>query len=682
MRLSTFAITPLACAAICWSGTALAVSFDSGGNFSFDPAAAFTESFESWTAPEAGPGAQAVEAANALDGTKVLRLSLGEEAFALPLGVAPERKSYHLTFFMSGDCVAGAAVDYDDGRPGTMSQAYPTGRVTSDGWVEMRTPPFEVDGTAAGVDARLFVRAYDAEYSTYIDIDAVELLEDGVFADPVACNGIKAASCTGDQMCLAGQCRDARGWFPPLPAEQTRDKLVAYWKQKIHDTFGPYLPRRNSMPKALDHIEQMRWAQTNVQFWSTFSEVVRLLSDAHTYTRHPFTSQFRVERPLNACFVQGVADMTASTWPSDPKWPDVLVSHVGPEFAWGLHAGDRLVAIDGVHPVAWIKGLFPTSPWTWEADDPDQLANQFMFMRTAIQLHATTVTVIRCDASAKTCSQTPEVIEVASADKLAADQTITMVGCDNRPVSHVTGTPPDHNYGDSRDNPVVAEGPVLETAAEEKIRGLAWNTLYGNGQDYPVDDKLKGATQLWKTSAGVIQDHREGHGGTTATGNILVSFSRKTFVGMVSLMRIHAGDEGPSNADEGKQLFNELNGGIWTLEAGSNWPYETIPVALLLTWDVSASDFLPYLMKGGAKVRLFGPGPTMGAFGTFSQYGYWGGLLWSISAEDSLSPDGITLTGHGVVPDEIVSPLQSDLVQGKDTVHDAALAWVRKELKP
>jgi C-terminal processing protease CtpA/Prc len=180
----------------------------------------------------------------------------------------------------------------------------------------------------------------------------------------------------------------------------------------------------------------------------------------------------------------------------------------------------------------------------------------------------------------------------------------------------------------------------------------------------------------------VIQDHREGHGGTVATTDILVRFSRQTFMPMVSVMRMHAADQGPADEAEGIKLFNKLKSSMWAVVAGSEYPKTHIPVAMLLSWDVSASDFLPYIMKGGPKVRLFGPGPTMGAFGTFYQYSYWGGMLWSIGVEDSLSPEGVTLSGHGVMPDVLVQPTQSDLLAGKDTVHEAALAWVREELAP
>ena len=48
----------------------------------------------------------------------------------------------------------------------------------------------------------------------------------------------------------------------------------------------------------------------------------------------------------------------------------------------------------------------------------------------------------------------------------------------------------------------------------------------------------------------------------------------------------------------------------------------------------------------------------------------------------SSDTDGSALIGHGVVPDVTLLPRQSDLVAGKDTLFEAALAWVRQELKP
>jgi hypothetical protein len=87
-------------------------------------------------------------------------------------------------------------------------------------------------------------------------------------------------------------------------------------------------------------------------------------------------------------------------------------------------------------------------------------------------------------------------------------------------------------------------------------------------------------------------------------------------------------------------------------------------------------------MKGAPKVRLFGPGPSAGGFSTFIQFVYWGGISFQIASGDTLTSEGAPLIGHGVVPDEIVQQKQSDLLAGIDTIHEAALAWVRSELKP
>jgi C-terminal processing protease CtpA/Prc len=96
----------------------------------------------------------------------------------------------------------------------------------------------------------------------------------------------------------------------------------------------------------------------------------------------------------------------------------------------------------------------------------------------------------------------------------------------------------------------------------------------------------------------------------------------------------------------------------------------------------TASDFMSFAMKGAANVRLFGHAPTAGAFSTYYELAHWGGILVRFASGDSISRDGEALIGHGMVPDEIVLLKQSDLLAGKDTIHDAAVAWLQTELKP
>jgi hypothetical protein len=684
-RHSSLGVATLAAlAAASYASSALAGDFDASGAFTFASTAVVKLDFETFSASaDAGASNASVQSdATALAGTNVLSVSLADEGYPIPLALPKQPGSYRLTYFMKGDCTGGAAVDYGDGRPGTVSQAFPTGRVTSDGWLEMRTQPFLVAGDADGVDARMYLSAYDATQPTKVLIDAVEVAPDGTYAAPASCLGLDTAgACDAGQMCLDGTCRDVRGWFPPLPSDAERTKIVAYWKKKLGDTFGPYELRKTTLPVALSTLDAMAQATDNVEFWGRFMEAIRQLKDAHTYARVTSSSGLPLAHPLDACFLEGDADASQTAAASQTGLPDILVSHVGTSDAWGLKQGDRLVAVDGEHPLTWAKKLMSASLWYWEADDPQQIANILSALRDSIARHASSVTVVHCNASAGTCDSTTTTIDIAKLPVTSAASQPKLVGCDNRPFFAVDGAPADHDFGDALITPAkVIEGPVLDATADEKIQGLIWNTLFGDGKSTPVDAALKNAVAAFSSSRGVLLDHREGHGGTAATANILVSFARTPYTPFISVVRNRADDEGPADAAAAIQIFDKYKGKNDVF--GSATAQTDVPVAVLMTWDVSASDFLLKILQGGPKVRLFGPGPSMGAFGTFMQYSTWGVMRWSVGIEDSITPDGTLLCTHGVDPDQLVLQKQSDLLAGKDSVHDAAMTWLRTELKP
>jgi C-terminal processing protease CtpA/Prc len=81
-------------------------------------------------------------------------------------------------------------------------------------------------------------------------------------------------------------------------------------------------------------------------------------------------------------------------------------------------------------------------------------------------------------------------------------------------------------------------------------------------------------------------------------------------------------------------------------------------------------------------VKLFAPFQTNGGFSTRYSFGYWLGVNYVIAVGDTYDVTGTTRNGRGVEPDFVVRPKQSDLLVGKDTVYEAALAWVRQELAP
>jgi C-terminal processing protease CtpA/Prc len=142
-----------------------------------------------------------------------------------------------------------------------------------------------------------------------------------------------------------------------------------------------------------------------------------------------------------------------------------------------------------------------------------------------------------------------------------------------------------------------------------------------------------------------------------------------------------SGFVGPESADEGVALFKQFKA-FSAMRVGSADHDPNLPVALLLHRDGSASDFMPLGMKGASKVRIFAPHATAGAFSTYYHLQYWGGISLQLASGDAIAADGRALLGHGVQPDVVVEHTQSDLLAGRDALHEAALAWVRQELKP
>ncbi|HEX7666259.1 MAG TPA: hypothetical protein VF407_17155, partial [Polyangiaceae bacterium] len=101
-----------------------------------------------------------------------------------------------------------------------------------------------------------------------------------------------------------------------------------------------------------------------------------------------------------------------------------------------------------------------------------------------------------------------------------------------------------------------------------------------------------------------------------------------------------------------------------------------LKTVLMLARDGSASDWFPYGMQGASNVKIFGR-QTAGAFSSFIQFDYFEGFSWRVASGDLIRADGTSHLGHAVTPTDPMLPKQSDLVVGKDTVYEAALAWLR-----
>jgi hypothetical protein len=645
---------------------ARAGSFADDGSFSFDPAATVTFDFEE--ALPAGSGGKVAKDAGALSGQSVLTLGQYGQA-SLHVDVPKRARTYRLrAWTRGGEAVGGIQLSYRTaGRVDDLAALYPTGRVTSDGWVEIGNEGIVIDGARA-VDAAITVFAPGGA-----SIDAIELVPEAdldVVGPPnPACDGATdAVSCHPGQVCLWSECRDAATWVPPIPAD--RDAVADYLASRLHFLFGPYLERTVDFAAVDASLAQMKTASDRWSYWNGFLLAVRRLHDGHTTTNGIGDYVMRNPRPLALCFLEGDADLSHDLAAKDAGYLDVLVSHVGADHNLGLHAGDRLVAVDGMHPIAWARSVITTYTSQPGISNHATFAELASTLRATISRFAKHVDVVRCDPQTKACGAVERIFVDAIPDD-APGTPVDNVQCDNRPLRHLAGAPKDHAMGDT-----IYRGLVTDADPAEKIYGMEWESLMTLGGD-ALGNELQAAVDSWRADArGVILDHRTGNGGTIVGPQILWSFGVPKHASDYYLDRQAAEDTQPS-LEVGKAKFDAAVAAGTVAYAGTDTPNTKVPVALLVTQDVSASDWLPLGMKGAPATKLFGPFQTNGGFSTRYAFGYWLGMGYVIAVGDTFVGDGSTHNGRGVEPDVVVLPKQSDLLAGKDSVFEAALAWVR-----
>jgi hypothetical protein len=628
----------------------------------------------------------AVVADDAIDGKGYVHLvTLPSCAERFQVTLPPIKASYRASVWMRHgalDATVFATYPAGSGLDNVQALLAPTGRTTSDGWIELATNDFSVDGALAD---HVYARVGTYAAVAGVDFDALEIVPSGAYLPQKDCAGLSDAACGAEEICLDNRCIPGGNSVPPLPPDGLRSEVVDVLEAKLRLFYGGRRSRDIYLPHALDAMEQMRKAKTAFQFWNWWATGVHRLHDWHTDTYGgPHAIRGSTHR-LNACFFEGDADLSHAAWPKDSKYADILVSHVGPGAA-GLKAGDRLVAVDGVHPLEWATRL-ASIDWGYHvATDPDNFADYaealggpYWSGGAFIQRYATNLTVIRCDAKG-TCSA-PETVAVTDLPDGGGGPD---VACDNRPFYHLdldpaTGPDPTKHYIFGS----FFRGPIVEAKPEEKILGLVWDTLYGGGDpNSQVNQSITAALADFRANAhGVILDHRAGNGGTIDTVTSFTSLVRPPGTALVTRIPIEiAGVGGPATTAEGLAEFSQFESSTGVVVGAPDW-VPSLPVALILHRDGSASDYFPFAMKGAPHVRLFGPHPTAGAFSTYIQFS-GGGLGFQLGSGDSIAPSGETMIGHGAVPDVILLPTQSDLLAGKDTLFEAALAWVRSEAAP
>ena len=645
----------------------------------FDPAAVAVQSFEdsgstaeggtfqvtcdktcTWETRGGNPGDEL-----ALEGSRYVHIKAIQDPFDVDLPLPALDASYIFRVWVRhGRASARAIFEYtSQDRGSEVGYMFPTGRVTSDGWVELASNPVSVTGSELS-------RAYVRLDSTEADVDAIEVVPAGDYDPGGPCLGAFDPVCGPDSVCISERCRQGDRYVPPLPPIAYRNSVVDYLIGRVQHFFGGHYSRTHYLPGALAEMGKMRAATTPWSFWNDYFQGMRMLHDWHTDTSSAIGVD-RSPRRLGVCFVEGKGDLTQSTWPSTDGHEDVLVAYTGPDNTMGLHPGDRLVAVDGENPIEWARSLTRVNWGYHAADDPHVDADFVEAMRDLITSYARNFSVIRCDSSTMTCSDTIDTISVT--DVPAGGK---VAYCDNRPSYHLENPPSTQatsmhyaGFYDWRDK-------VVDSQPGEDIYGITWDSLYGP----QVDTFLEDSVNFFKQNArGVILDHRAGNGGTIDAPEKLTQLVRTPLDLSLGPTFMSVADyDGPDTQAEGLALFKAGNGTLY--QVGSNNPDLKLPVALIIDRDGSASDWLPHGMKGAPDVKIFGPHQTAGAFSSFYQFQYWSRLSFQMASGDTIDYQGNALLGHGIQPDVIVDQTQSGLMQGKDLPYEAALAWVRGHL--
>jgi hypothetical protein len=637
--------------------SAQAATFDDAGNLTPDAKAIVKLSFDSLT----DSGGIPLGTGSPLEGAGYALLN-SNSPLSVKLTLPKEKKRCVARMFARKNRVVGAiTVSYTDSpQPAFGAQFFPTGRVTSDGWYEIETAPFAVDGSVP-FEASLELFASGA------DLDAFELVESGTFKALNRCALKTDAACGAGEYCSAGFCRDGNIQVPKMPEGEAKKQLVRYFGDRLKIFFGGAISRRDNLPRALATISAMDNAKTPWEFWNGFATAVHQLRDWHTRISGPVGTEGRGALPI--CVVEGDADLSQALAPSTPGLPDVLISHVGPEGNSGLKAGDRIVAVNGQHPVTFAESLDDIDWDYWHSNDPAGHAEGLERLRNLIRRYATDLTVIRCDAATSTCSA-PQTIKVT---ELPTVEPSVYPSCDHRPTYIVPG--PDattHRVGGR-----VFAAPLTGVDASEGLFGMVWNSVYLDGSSR---NPYSAAYDNFRANArGVILDHRQGDGGTELASEYLTSlFRSKQRLGASTGFNFTLGLFGPPfTPQDGLSLLSTVrNKSGNDFDVGSDNARPELKAALLLARDGSASDWFPEGMKGVANVRSFGR-RTAGAFSSFLQFDYYGEFNFQFGSGDYLRPDGTGHIGEGVLPDEDILPKQSDLLQGRDTVVLRALEWLR-----
>ncbi|MBI2388682.1 MAG: hypothetical protein HYV09_03610 [Deltaproteobacteria bacterium] len=570
-----------------------------------------------------------------------------------------------------------------------------TGRETSDGWVEFTTGP--IDGSVWGVPIRAIVLSPSpySQKGTAFAVDAIEVRKvPGPLTAPTACTQADVdKTCGPSADCMYGRCVPSTVTWGPLPTGEHRVEFADRWthiaSHLIGDRASSEYGRKVFTPAARD---LSRYSVSSRQFFGGMNRLVNGLRDNHTSFGSP-PAGFATFGPmlffgwsgaLHACFGVVEKDLTGGGL-------GFGVFHAGDKPISGvpLKQGDMLVAIDGQDPKEWADAVIPGINRTSPNDPKADPAAYAELLSAAISARAKEIKVARC-ASATACTgDNVKEITIDVASKVSAHVLanggwgdLDYFGCSPR-------------FRDSvADFDEASSGE--DTITPRTVDGIVNVQFDGFSGQEGWQGKMSGVFE--PKPAAVLMDARQGNGGYGNNVEHLLGLLRgkDQRIGFITVVNGTYDEPSPSSLFTtyekcvgGEAGFSFSCFGAWGFFSDlESPPGAATKIAWLNTVDVSANDYMPRLLAGRTGFRIFAPHPTAGAFGAVTSFSSfmpgWGGgsLQYQDSRFGSTYAELSSVrweSGHGVAPDVVVAQKVSDALNGKDTMLEAARAWLKAE---
>lgn len=593
-------------------------------------------------------------------------------------------------------------------------EAVRTGRETSDGWAEYATGPLDgsvwgrpVTGLVltaryasagrAGFDSLIATALHPQRSPTLLDptasalVDAVEVRPaPGAPRPATRCTAVTAeADCGVGAECFYAHCVDAAVVWGPAPPASHRREITARWAYVAAHLQSDRNTARQHASAFVDAADRIAAVEDSAGFYGALREQVVALRDAHTALGEApgADSVFSPETRVTSSGIDVCFGLVQNDFDHDPALRHAVFGVGGHgALAEPLAVGDLLTAVDGRDPTAWVESVagrylpnLPNDP----ASDP---ALASVALSSLITRHASTIALRHCTAAGCGDAQTVPVGEemyarVTQRGGFDGDS----LPCTGRFQPAVEGA---RTIDDQQvyvgDDPT---GPITDVQFDGFSPGAA-STL----------DRWVLPFSRAVQAERLLVDARFGTGGLFSLGftvfHQLRGASDPSFGLFLPRGAVDDVDPpwllGEAWFDCPARPANDAcrwSGSDVVSTRQSVARPSTARTAWLVSYDVSMNDIVPRLLQGRTDFRIFGPHPTVGAYGARSGVPpivvSWGvGSLQALDARFASTAAGAVAapwaSGTGVAPDEVVVQQLSDAVQGRDTILAAARRWLAR----